>query len=140
MPGGLIVSAARAPQFRENYRPPSDPSEAEFLEELRRLEGVPRELLEHPEALRVLLPALRSDARLYRRYVYRAAPPLDVPIFAYSGGTDPNVRFEHVEPWCEQAVSRFARREFDGGHFYLQTRRDEFLAALAADLAGIIPG
>jgi surfactin synthase thioesterase subunit/glycosyltransferase involved in cell wall biosynthesis len=137
MPKALIVSAARAPQFRENYTPPADPDDGCFIAELRRLEGVPTELLEHPEALRILLPALKADARLYRRYVYRREDPLDVPVLAYRGSSDPNVRPEHVESWGVETTARFGHREFAGGHFYLQSHRDEFLKALAADLAAL---
>ena len=38
---------------------------------------------------------------------------------------------EHLEAWAEQTTASFAMRVFPGGHFYLQTVRDEFLAALA---------
>jgi medium-chain acyl-[acyl-carrier-protein] hydrolase len=91
---------------------------------------VPAELFERPEALRILLPALKADARLYRRYVYDPAPPLEIPIIAYYGRTDPNVRSEHVERWREQSTGHFERREFEGGHFYLQSQRDAFLTGL----------
>jgi surfactin synthase thioesterase subunit/glycosyltransferase involved in cell wall biosynthesis len=131
MPRALIVSAARAPQFRDWYTPPPDPDDAAFLEELRRLEGVPPDLFERPEALKILMPALKADARLYRRYVYHPGQPLDVPIFACYGGADPNVREEHIVRWGEQTTADFERREFEGGHFYLQSHRREFLETLA---------
>jgi surfactin synthase thioesterase subunit/glycosyltransferase involved in cell wall biosynthesis len=134
LPRALIVSAARAPQFREKHTPPPDPDDHAFLEELRKLEGVPAELWEHPDALRVLLPALKSDARLYRRYVYQPDAPLSASIVAYGGATDPNVRPEHLERWREQTTSTFARREFPGGHFFLQSDREAFLGALSEDL------
>ncbi len=137
MPKMLIVSAARAPRFRENYTPLPDPTDEEFLEELRRLEGVPAELLERPEALRVLLPALKADARLYRRYVYHPETPLEIPIAAFRGRNDPNVGPEHVARWREETTAEFEMRAFDGGHFYLQMNREAFLAALADTLRGV---
>lgn len=138
-PLGLFVSGARAPQFRLHHIPGPEPDEQSFLEELRALDGLPAEVLENPEALRLILPALRADARLYRRYVYEPEPPLPLPVFAYGGAADPNVRPEHLEKWREQTTSRFERHEFPGGHFYLQTHRAAFLAALARDLAAITP-
>ncbi len=131
LPTVLIVSAARAPQFREHYTPLPDPSEEEFLDQLRRLEGMPVEVLEHPESLNVVLPALHADARLYRRYVYRPEPSLPLPLVAFGGREDPNVRPEHVDAWREQTSAKFEWREFAGGHFYLQQRRQDFLKALA---------
>src|SRR5579862_2319098 len=85
LPHMLVVSGARAPQFRRGHMPPPEPSEAEFVEALRRLEGTPAEVLDNPELMRVILPALREDAAVYRNYVYLEEPPLDCPIRAFGG-------------------------------------------------------
>lgn len=133
-PRMLVASAARAPQFRRGHVPPPEPGEAEFVEALRRLQGTPREVLDNPNLMQLILPALRQDAAIYRHYVYADEPPLDCPIRAYGGMQDPNVHREHLEGWAEQTTAGFAVRIFPGGHFYLQTHRQEFLAALAGDL------
>jgi surfactin synthase thioesterase subunit/glycosyltransferase involved in cell wall biosynthesis len=119
LPKMLIASGARAPQFRRDYVPPPAPSDEEFLRELRRLEGMPAELLNDSAAMRAILPALRADAALYRNYIYLEDPPLDVPIRAYGGASDPRLRPEHLEGWAEQTTASFAVRMFPGGHFYL---------------------
>jgi surfactin synthase thioesterase subunit len=139
LPVALVVSGARAPQYRLDYTSPPEPAENEFLEQLRRLEGVPAELLQNPEALRVILPALRADARLYRNYVYTPGEPLPVPVFAYGGGSDPNVTFEHLEAWRKQTTAEFKLRRFPGGHFFLRSSLDEFLHALRDDLHRSMP-
>jgi surfactin synthase thioesterase subunit len=134
LPRLLLASGARAPQFRRGHVPPPEPSDAEFVEALRRLEGTPPEVLEDPELLRVILPALREDAAIYRNYIYADEPPLDCPIRAYGGAADPNVTSAHLEAWARQTTAAFAVRLFPGGHFYLRTYREQFLAALAHDL------
>ena len=136
MPRLLLVSGARAPQFRRGHVPPPEPSDAEFVEALRRLEGTPPEVLSDPELLSIILPALREDAAIYRQYVYSEEPPLDCPIHAYGGTADPNVRREHLEAWALQTNAAFRIKLFPGGHFYLQTYRQKFLAVLARDLTG----
>jgi surfactin synthase thioesterase subunit/glycosyltransferase involved in cell wall biosynthesis len=133
-PEALFVSGARAPKFRRGWTPPPEPSNEEFKEELRRLEGVPREALENEDLLRVILPVLRADTTLYRRYTYTDRPPLNCPIHAYGGKSDPNVTREHLESWQEHTTCAATVRLFPGGHFYLQTAQQEFLKALAADL------
>jgi surfactin synthase thioesterase subunit len=130
----LIASGARAPQFRRNHTPPADPSEEQFLAELRRLGGVPAEALEDPAVLRAILPALTADAALYRRYIYTEDAPLSLPIRAYGGNADPNILPEHLHAWQEQTTAAFGVRLFAGGHFFLHQSRAEVLAALAADL------
>ena len=48
LPEMLIASGARAPQFRRNHVPPPAPSREAFVEELRRLQGIPAEVLDDP--------------------------------------------------------------------------------------------
>jgi surfactin synthase thioesterase subunit/glycosyltransferase involved in cell wall biosynthesis len=125
MPRLLIASAARAPQFRRNHVAPPAPSDDELLRELH----IPTELA------RAVLPSLRADTTLYRHYVYAEEAPLDVPVRAYGGVDDPNIRREHLDGWREQTTASFAVRLFPGGHFYLNEARDEVRAALEIDLA-----
>jgi surfactin synthase thioesterase subunit/glycosyltransferase involved in cell wall biosynthesis len=134
LPTALYVSGARAPQFRLNWTPPPAPDDGEFLDDLRRLDGIPAEALENPDLLKYALPVLRADAALYRNYVYSIEQPLGVPIYAYGGREDPNVRLEHVEAWREQTTAAFERREFEGGHFFIDSARDAFLRVLLEDL------
>jgi medium-chain acyl-[acyl-carrier-protein] hydrolase len=133
-PRCLIASAARAPLFRIGHRPPPDPARAEFLEELRRLQGVPRAVLDDPRLLDLALPALEADARLYRRYVHQPGAPLEIPVFAYRGSEDPNITEEHARRWAEMTTGAFGERVFGGGHFYPDQCRDALLAALREDL------
>jgi surfactin synthase thioesterase subunit/glycosyltransferase involved in cell wall biosynthesis len=135
LPKMLISSGARAPQFRRHHVPPPAPSREAFVEELRRLEGIPAEVLDDPALMRAILPALAADAALYRNYVYAEAPPLPIPVRAYGGADDPNVRREHLDGWAEQTTASFAVRVFPGGHFYLTAVREPFLQALETDLA-----
>jgi medium-chain acyl-[acyl-carrier-protein] hydrolase len=133
LPRVLIASAARAPQFRRNHVPPPAPSDEQLLAELRRLEGIPAEVLDDPALMRALLPALRADTALYRSYVYREDPPLTCAIRAYGGTEDANIRREHLEGWAEQTTGSFAVRLFPGGHFYLKEQRAAVLEAIVVD-------
>lgn len=130
LPQALLVSAARAPQYRRNHKPGPEPTDQQFLEELRRLEGMPREVLENANLMRVALPALRADAKLYREYVYESGEPLAVPIHVYGGFSDPNVSFEHLAAWREQTTASCEISQFDGGHFYLQSSQSALLQKL----------
>jgi surfactin synthase thioesterase subunit/glycosyltransferase involved in cell wall biosynthesis len=135
LPRMLIASGARAPQFRRHHVPPPAPSSEAFVEELRRLQGIPAEVLDDPALMRAILPALASDAALYRNYIYAEEAPLPIPVRAYGGADDPNVRREHLDGWAEQTTASFAVRVFPGGHFYLTTAREPWVQALLADLA-----
>ncbi|HWC98902.1 MAG TPA: thioesterase domain-containing protein [Candidatus Sulfopaludibacter sp.] len=133
LPRILIASAARAPQFRRGHVPTPAPSDADFLAELRRLGGMPDEVLDDPALLHTILPALRADATLYRNYSYTDDAPLDCPIRAYGGIDDTRITREHLDAWSEQTTANFATRLFPGGHFYFK-QSEAFLRALAEDL------
>jgi surfactin synthase thioesterase subunit len=85
--------------------------------------------------MRIALPALRADTRLYRRYVYQPEAPLNIPVYVYAGRGDANIGPQHVDAWWEQTTGVFAVRWFDGGHFYLQADPEPFLLALRQDLS-----
>ncbi len=139
MPLCLIASGARAPQFRLNHVPPPEPSEVDFVEELRAREGTPKQILDNPEMLRLVLPALRADAALYRDYIYVTGHPLDIPIVAFGGDSDPNVTEAHVAAWREQTARDFHYEMLPGGHFFIQG--SDFLGKLATGVKSIaVPG
>lgn len=130
----LYVSGARAPRYRLNHVPGPKPTDAEFREQLRRLEGVPANIDE--ATLSALMPQLRADASLYRRYIYQPHEPLTSPIKAFGGLADPNISTEQLEAWKNHTAAEFATRQFSGGHFYLDSpSQREFLNELADDLA-----
>jgi Predicted thioesterase involved in non-ribosomal peptide biosynthesis len=126
LPRTLIAASARAPRFRRGHIPQPDPTDAELIADLARLEGTPPEVLNNPDLLRVLLPALRADTILYRNYVYTEEPPLPIAIHACGGLSDPNVTAAHLEPWSEETTLSFDVAQFPGGHFFLQSALEFF--------------
>ena len=124
----LIVSGARAPQYRINLEPRPDPPDEVLLEQLS-AHGTDR------EALEAALPLLRADTRLYRNYRFVPGPPLGCPIAAYGGTADAGVHREDLAGWAELTSGNFTQREFAGGHFYLESVREPLLRAIAEDLA-----
>ena len=124
----LIASSARAPQYRINLQPIPDPSDEELLLQLSFLEGADTSHLE------IALPLLRADTRLYRNYRFEPGTPLSIPIAVYGGSTDPGLGPGQLDPWRELTTGPFIRREFPGGHFYLQSNTQEVVAAIREDL------
>ncbi|NJN67352.1 MAG: thioesterase [Chloroflexaceae bacterium] len=126
-PRCLFVSAHRAPQL-----PDPDPttymlSEEDLVRKLQTLEGTPKEILEQPDLLRMVLPNLRADFAVCDTYTYRAEAPLDCPIIALGGDSDPEISREQLEGWHEQTSRVFQVHTFPGGHFYINTSRPAVL-------------
>ena len=134
-PAMLIVSGARAPQIPDLdpqiHRLPAD----ELLRDLRRLGGIPSELLNHPDLIALTLPTLRADLSMCETYAYREEPPLDCPISAYGGENDGKIPAEQLSPWKVQTTGDFHLRMFPGNHFFfLQDARAAVLQALRDEL------
>lgn len=133
-PQHLFVSAHRAPQIPDLDPPTYDLPQTEFIEELKRLNGTPPEILQNNELMRLMIPLLRSDFELVQTYAYAAGPPLDCPISAFGGLRDFEVDREQLKPWHEHTKAAFALRMFPGDHFFIHTARQLLLTAISKDL------
>lgn len=134
LPESLLVAGRRAPHRPSDKRPLHALPEPEFQKELRGLDGTPEEILQHPELMEVFAPILRADFELCETYAYRAGEPLDVPISAFGGLEDPDVRRDDLQAWQEHTRGPFRLRMFPGGHFFLNGARQQLVHALSEDL------
>ncbi len=130
LPVTLFVSASRAPQFRCRDRIAFDLPEPQFIEELRRLNGTPPEVLEHKELMDLMLPLLRADFSVAQTYEYREQPPLACPINAFGGEDDTSVSVTELEGWGRQTSNTFSLQMFAGDHFYHQGKEKDLIQEL----------
>lgn len=140
-PAALFVSAHRAPQLprREQFTT-YDLPDSQFIEEVRRLNGTPRAVLEHRELMDLMLPVLRADLEVVETYEYAAEAPLNCPISVFGGGEDPEVSVEELEAWREQSTGPFSLKMLPGGHFFIQTAPPLFLSELSRQLHPLVEG
>jgi len=133
-PVHLFVSGRRAPQLPERS-PMHQLPEPQFLDQLRRLGGIPDALFQQPDIMEVFLPILRADITVAETEPPSPEPPLACPITALGGLTDDRARLEELDAWQAQTSAAFEREIFPGGHFFLQSARTAFLASLSRRLA-----
>jgi medium-chain acyl-[acyl-carrier-protein] hydrolase len=133
-PVHLFVSGLRAPQLPDLEPPIYLLPDDEFLDELRRLNGIPDEVLAHSEFLRLLLPLMRADLTVCDTYVYQPQPPLSCPISVFGGLEDPKADRDQLEGWREQTTAGFRVRMLPGDHFYLVNEWPRISDAVARDL------
>ena len=130
----LVASAHRAPHLPESELPRHRLPDDELLQELKRHDGTPPALFEHPEMVRLLLALYRADLELGETRGPEPEYPLSCQIAAYGGVDDPEVTAEDLDAWRRQTHASFRRRLFPGGHFYVRTAAAELLPSLASDL------
>ena len=133
-PAQLFVSGRRAPQLPRTEPPTHELPEAEFIEELRRLNGTPQEVLDNPELMSLMIPLLRADFSVTATYEYTPEPPLDCRITAYGGLGDEEAGRAQMEPWREHTAAEFTLRMLPGDHFFLHSQQPLLLRALAQEL------
>jgi len=133
----LFVSGSRAPQVPFRDTRTHELSDELFIEELRHLNGTPKEALEHPELMALLLPLLRGDFSVYESYKYRPEPLLDIPIHAFGGTADARVTQADLSAWREETTGRFSVRLFPGDHFFLHGAQNAITQAISQELQGV---
>jgi surfactin synthase thioesterase subunit len=140
-PEMIIVSAARAPQIPDPDPPIHGRTADELVGELKRLDGIPAELLDHPDLVTLLLPTLRTDLAMCESYTYADEPPLDCRVAAYGGALDDKVPLHHLSLWRAQTTGAFQLRVFPGKHFFfLKEARTDVTRALSEDLRHFTQG
>jgi medium-chain acyl-[acyl-carrier-protein] hydrolase len=134
-PVHLFFSGRMAPQIVIKERPTYNLPHAEFIEELRRLQGTPAELLDNPELLELLEPILRADFQAIETYRYHPKPPLPCPFTVLGGHADKDITREHLEAWRQHTSGSFSLHMFPGHHFFLHDQMGMVLQTVSKALS-----
>jgi medium-chain acyl-[acyl-carrier-protein] hydrolase len=133
-PLALMVSGRQAPHLPDRdpatYQLPYD----EFVRELHRLNGTPREILECAELMELMVPLLRADFEAIQTYEYQPEPPLDCPLHAFGGSEDADITPADIEAWGQHTSHEFTFKIFAGDHFFLQSQQEALLHDLVLEL------
>jgi external thioesterase TEII len=112
----LLVSGNAGPGIREpryRYLLNND----EFLEELKKLGGIPKEFLTDKNLFNFFEPLLRADFELAERNDLAAAAPVNTPLFALMGSHEEHV--EQISNWRNFTRSQFDHELLEGDHFFI---------------------
>jgi medium-chain acyl-[acyl-carrier-protein] hydrolase len=130
----LFASGRRAPHLPDPEPPSHNLPEAEFLAELHRLNGTPKQVLENPELMQLMMPVLRADFAVCETYAHVHQPPLSCPLTVFGGLQDEDVGREYLEPWAELVSGPFSLRMLPGDHFFIHSSEQLLLRVLYREL------
>lgn len=131
----LFVSARPWPGARSGERGALHAlSDDALMTALDRQYGSLSTSLSHPDIRALTIPTLRADLRLLDSFQYTRAPPLECPLTAFSGTQDPATNAENTAAWQHETVGAFEARALEGGHFFLESHRQQLLAEIGASL------
>jgi medium-chain acyl-[acyl-carrier-protein] hydrolase len=116
-PAQLLVAAQRAPHLRAALGEGAADG-LEPRERVHALGGTDPLVLEHPELMALLEPALQADFRLIDSYEYRPEAPLECPITAFAPGGDRYLEPAAVQAWSEETSAEFEHITLAGDHLF----------------------
>lgn len=140
LPRHLLVSGCCAPHRRTAPRHLHLLDDARLIEELRRYEGTPADVLDNRELMALLLPTIRADFALVADYIHRDRQPLDLPISTLAGLGDVHESADQYTDWRTLSRGPHYMHWFDGGHFFIQPQLEAVLAVVKRTLALHLPG
>jgi len=131
----LFVSGSCPPQEIRVEQAIYDLPEQHFIKEVRLRKEIPEEILNQPELLSLVLPALRADFQVFHSYVYTSEPALDCPITAFGGREDASISKTCLKGWRKQTNREFLIKMFDGDHQLSNMPQAELLTAISEKLS-----
>ena len=135
-PAHLFVSARAAPHLQNNTDLLRFLDDEAFVDKLQATYGaVPEAVRQNPEVRKIFLPILRADVELLETYDETSSEPLDLPITALGGISDPAISRDQLEGWQARTNAKFTYHDFPGNHFYIDEEREAVMAAIKNDLA-----
>ena len=138
-PEHLYISGYPAPQLPYPNPRIHGLSDEDFMEELQKFSGTPKEVLECPELMERVLPTIKADFEVIKTYEYVPSPPFEFPISAYGGICDPQANQEQLDAWRDQTTSSFSLTMFEGDHFFFNNKHKErFFNKFAGDLKNLL--
>lgn len=129
-PVHLGVSARIAPHLRSRFRPMRELSDAELIEQLRRVGGIPAHVAAEPELMALVIPLVRADYEIVDNYRYEPEEPLDCPVTGFWGRSDILATESEVRAWGDHTRGGFDLHELPGDHFFVNHSRSTVQALL----------
>jgi len=90
----------------------------EFLEEIKKFEGCPKEFFDDEEMVDFFEPIIRADFQASETYVHNAMEPLDVPITVITGSEE-DMEIRDIRLWQQETRRVVDFKCLPGSHFFI---------------------
>lgn len=131
LPVHLFFTGCGAPstlsERKKRYHLPED----EFIEELVKLGGLPKEILEDKDIMAFFEPILRADFEALEEYVYEKDAPLDIPITVITG-TGETIPDENAMAWQAESTYPLTYKRMEGDHFFISRHAPDIQQEITA--------
>ena len=100
---------------------------------LRSLE-IPESVIENDAVFNEMLPALRADILLGKKYKYYEDAPLACPLTAFAGIDDTVFTEDQIKEWSKHTSSEFNFKKVNGSHLFCRDNKEELLEIITNEL------
>ena len=90
----------------------------EFINEIKKLGGMPDEILQNEEWLYYFEPILRADFKASENYLHENSAPLKVPMTVITG-SDEDMEMADILIWQKESACTVDFRQMPGNHFFI---------------------
>lgn len=123
LPEKLIAAGRQAPQDEDPGEFKTYMGDDALIEELKKYNATPKEILENKELLAYVLPEVRKDYTLNESLVYHGER-IDAPICINYGTEDVGATSEIMQHWNAVTTQSIQEQEFEGDHFFVLNSDD----------------
>ena len=106
-----------------------------FMDEIKKLGGLPDELRSNDEFIDFIEPVFRADFELAERNMLENEPAVDVPIYAVMGDLEKDAT--HISNWKRFTRASFQFEILSGDHFFIYKHPDRIATILQHSLKSI---
>jgi surfactin synthase thioesterase subunit len=131
LPHHFIASGSRGPHVPSDKLKIYDLPQDEFVAELAKLNGTPKEVLANKELLDLLSPALRADFKLADT-VSTNKIIMPFPITVFNGLEDQDIKPVHLKAWGDLSCYDSEIVNFPGGHFFINEHPSLVIAKVSS--------
>lgn len=96
--------------------------------------AIPEEVINNEEVFNEMLPGLRAEILLGKRYSYYEEEKFTCPLIAFAATDDPVFSVDQIKSWEEQAGGPFKFETLTGGHLFCRDNKEDLLEKIAAEL------
>jgi len=119
LPVHLFISGSRAPSARSNdTKPRSILEKEEFKQEIKRLNGMPDDILKDDVLFDFFEPILRADFCASENFAYQRFGSLPIPFTVFNGADDDFFE-EDINLWQQESDFSVQFIEMSGTHFFI---------------------
>jgi len=134
-PSHIFFSGKAAPNIKGRNKDLHKLEDEEFKEEIFKLEGTPKEILENKDLMNIFLPILRSDFKIVEEYSYKNDVEKLNSNFTILYGKDDDMKFNEICDWQKHTNEKCNFIKFPGGHFFINENSEEIINIVNSLLA-----